>query len=374
MEPQNCTVAWTGDKLEIWAPTQNPEPGRKLVAKTFDVAPDNITIHLMRCGGGFGRRLANDYMVEAAAISKHAGMPIKLLWSREDDLRHSIYRPGGFHHLTAAVDDKGKLVAWQNHFVSFSRDGKFVSAGDCSSTEFPARFVPNYLLETSTMETLIPTGPMRAPRSNALSFVFQSFMDEVAHAAGRDPVEFQLEMLAAPGSHDGYDAARMSAVFKSVAERSAWGKRALPAGHALGIAHYYSHAGYFAEVVEVSVPQSGRPKVHQVWVVGDIGSQIINPSAAENQVQGAVIDGIGQALGLEITFDKGQTQQSNFGDYPLIRMAEAPPVDVHFILSAHPPTGLGEPALPPVIPALCNAIFAATGKRVRSLPIDLKTA
>jgi len=370
LEPQNCTARWDGDKLEIWTSTQNPEPGRQLVAKTLGVPAENISIHMMRCGGGFGRRLANDYMVEAAMIARKAKVPIKLLWSREDDMRHDMYRPGGYHALTAGLDSAGKLVAWKNHFVTFSRDGKVVNSGDCAPNEFPAHFVTNYELGVSMMETLIPTGPMRAPRSNALSFVFQSFLDELAHASGQDPVAFQLALLDQPGAHEGYDAPRMAAVVRAVAERSGWGGAKRAQGRALGFAQYYSHQGYFAEVVEASVSDSGRVKVHQVWVVGDVGSEIINPLNAENQVQGAVLDGIGQALGLEITFAKGRTKQSNFGEYPLIRMADAPPVDVHFLTSNHPPTGLGEPALPPVVPALCNAVFAATGKRIRSLPID----
>ena len=370
LEPQNCTARWTGDKLEIWTSTQNPEPGRQLIAKTLGIPAENIAIHMMRCGGGFGRRLSNDYMVEAATIARKANAPIKLLWSREDDMHHDMYRPGGYHTLKAGLDSSGKLVAWKVHFVTFSRDGKVVNSGDLAPTEFPAHFVPNLQLGSSMMETLIPTGPMRAPRSNALSYVFQSFLDELAHASGQDPVAFQLALLDQPGAHEGYDAPRMAAVVRAVAERSGWGKRKPAPGHALGFAQYYSHQGYFAEVVEASVADSGRVKVHKVWVVGDVGSQIINPLNAENQVQGAVLDGIGQALGLEITFKNGRTKQSNFGEYPLIRMADAPPVDVHFLLSNHPPTGLGEPALPPVVPALCNAVFAATGKRVRSLPID----
>ena len=379
LEPQNCTARWSADgKVELWAPSQNPEPGRQLVAKTLGVKPDDIAIHMMRCGGGFGRRLSNDYMVEAAAIARHAKLPIKLLWAREDDMRHDLYRPGGFHYLKGGVDASGKLVAWKNHFVSYGgADGKFISAADYAPTEFPARFIPNYQLDTSLIRTDVPTGPMRAPRSNALSFISQCFIDELAHAAGKDPLAFQIALLGEPhvfgekNSRDGYDSGRMLAVLKLVGERSGWGKRQLPPGHALGVAHYFSHLGYFAEVVEASVDgATGKPKVHKVWVVGDIGSQVINPSGAVNQVQGSVIDGISQALNARITFDKGRTQQSNFGEYPLIRMADAPPVDVHFLLSDNPPTGLGEPALPPVVPALCNAIFVATGKRIRRLPID----
>jgi isoquinoline 1-oxidoreductase beta subunit len=372
LEPQNCTARWEGDNLEIWASTQNPEPGRQLLAKTFGIVPDKIAIHMMRCGGGFGRRLSNDYMVEAAAIARKAKVPIKLVWSREDDMRHDLYRPGGYHYLKGGVDASGKLVAWKNHFVTFSRGGKPASSADCSSTEYPARFVPNFELGMSTMETLVPTGPLRAPRSNALSFVFQSFLDELAHASGQDPVQFQLGLLATPVTHDGYDASRATNVIKAVAERARWGRK-LPPNRGLGIAQHFSHSGYFAEVVEASVDKNGQVKVHQVWVVGDVGSQIINSSGAVNQVQGAVLDGLAQALGQEITFEDGRTKQSNFGEFNLMRIMDAPPVDVHFLMSDHPPTGLGEPALPPAIPALCNAIYAATNKRIRSLPINPKT-
>lgn len=371
LEPQNCTARWEGDKLEIWASTQNPDPGRQLCARTFGIPAANITIHMMRCGGGFGRRLSNDYMAEAAAIARQAKCPIKLVWSREDDMRHDLYRPGGYHHLKAAVDANGKLTAWRNHFVTFSRNGKTANSADCSASDFPARFVPNFELGVSTMETLIPTGPLRAPRSNALSFVSQSFIDELAHASGQDPVQFQLALLATPSKHDGYDSDRAAGVIKTVAQRAGWGRK-LPAGRGLGLAHYFSHQGYFAEVVEASVDKGGNVKVHKVWVVGDVGNQIINPSGAVNQVQGAVLDGLAQTLGQAITFKNGRTEQSNFGEFNLIRMMDAPPVDVHFLISDHPPTGLGEPALPPAPPALCNAIFAATGKRVRSLPIDPK--
>jgi isoquinoline 1-oxidoreductase beta subunit len=387
LEPQNCTANVTGDKVEIWAPTQMPEAGRAMVAGALGVAAEDVTIHLTRCGGGFGRRLANDYMVEAAMIAKLAGEPVKLVWNRRQDLQHDMYRAGGFHHFAAGLDAAGKLTAFRDHFVTYGaltyRAGDQPASGaDLSATEFPARFVPNLEYGFSVLPLGHPTGPMRAPGSNALAFVFESFMDELAEAAGKDPLDFRLELYGEPRVFDPlppmfgmaqppFDTGRVRGVLNRVAEVSDWSRRhELPQRTGKGLAFYNCHFGYFAEVVQVTVGADGRPKVDKVWVAGDIGSHVINPSGAENQVQGAALDGIGQALNLAITFEQGKVVQSNFHDYPLLRMSQAAPVEVHFVESDNPPTGLGEPSLPPAIPALCNAIYAATGKRVRSLPID----
>ncbi len=371
LEPQNCTARFEDGRLELWAPTQTPERGRSMAAQTLGIDERDITLHLTRIGGGFGRRLSNDYVVEAARIARELeGVPVKLLWTREDDMRHDFYRPAGFHRLEGGVDDSGRLVAWRNHFVSFGESGRFASSASVRDSEFPAGCVPNMVMGASLIPFGVPTGALRAPGSNALAFVYQSFLDELAHEAGVDPLRFRLDLLAAAGPDTAQDPARMRRVLEAVAEMSGWARQDLPRGVGMGLAFHYSHLGYVAEVVRATVSREGELTVDEVWAAVDIGRHIINPLNAENNAQGGVIEGISHALGQEITISGGRAEQSNFDEYPLLRMAQAPRVEVRFVESDHDPTGLGEPPVPPAIPALCNAIFAATGRRIRSLPIS----
>lgn len=376
LEPQNCTAWYRNGSIEVWTPTQAPQRCLSNVAETLRIEENKVTVHQTRAGGAFGRRLINDPACEAAAISRHINAPVKLQWTREDDMTHDLYRAGGFHSFSAGIGAAGDITGWQDHIITFSHDGeKPVIAGvpRQPSQAFPAQLLENFRLDVSMLPLKTLCGLWRAPESNTTAWATQSFVHELAFAAGRDHLEFLLELMGEPKWHPprnryGLDTGRAADVIKLAAEKAGWGKK-LPDNRGLGLAFYFSHAGYFAEVADVSVSASRRIKVHNVTVVGDIGP-IINLSGAENQCQGSVIDGLSAMLDLEITMENGRIDQTNFDAYPLLRLPDAPNVDVHFIESDNPPTGAGEPALPPLAPAVCNAIFAASGHRVRTLPIS----
>ena len=374
LEPQNCTAWYRDGRLEIWAPSQTPQWAIQNVANALGIPEQRITLHQTRIGGGFGRRLMNDSVCEAAAIAMEVGAPVKLQWAREDDMAHDFYRPGGFHALKGSLDGAGRLSGWEDHFITFTHDGRVpVSGGSIRGGEFPDGLAENYRMTQTMLPLATPTGPWRAPGSNAIAFAVQSFHHELALAAGRDHLEFLLETMGDPrwleeGNENALHTGRAAGVIRLAAERAGWG-RPLPPGRGLGLAFYFSHAGHFAEVADVSVDENRRLTVHRVTVAGDVGP-IVNLSGAENQCEGSVMDGLSTMLGQEITMENGRVQESNFHQYPLMRINNAPVVDVHFVDSDFPPTGLGEPALPPLAPAVCNAIHAATGHRVRTLPLS----
>lgn len=385
LEPHNCTALFRDGKLTLWAPAQQPDNGRKVTAQCLGLAEADITVHLTRIGGGFGRRLMSDYMAQAGAIAKAMpGVPVNLLHARADDIRQDFYRPAGWHEMRAGLDTTGRMVAFANHFVSFGpgEDPQFFA--NMAPFHQPEGLMDNVLMTHSVFPTLIPLGAMRAPTSNAHAFVFQSFLDEVARAGGRDLPALMHDLLRSDrivgeGDKPGetprtFNTVRARAVVDKVLAMAAWqpagpGKRPRRPGKGRGFAFYFCHRGYFAEVVDVTVGKDRAITVDKVWVAGDIGSQVVNPLNAQAQVRGSVLDGLSQALdGPRITIVDGVVQQGNFDDHPFARIDRLPEVEIAFVPSDAPPGGLGEPALPPVIPALGNAIFDATGTRHRSLP------
>ncbi|TNF87514.1 MAG: xanthine dehydrogenase family protein molybdopterin-binding subunit, partial [Gammaproteobacteria bacterium] len=315
----------------------------------------------------------SEYVCEATAISKRVRAPVKLTWTREDDIHHDFFRVGGFQNVKAAVDDNGSLVGFEHHFIGMSHDGRPTMGSWFRKTEFPMENIENAYAASTLMEIDTPCGPWRAPGSNVNAFVIQSFLNEVAVGAGRDYVEFLLEILGEPrwfeeGNIRSLNTGRAADVIKLAAEKGSWGKQ-MPAGSGQGFSFYFCHAAHVAELAEVRVTPDKQIIVDRVTVAIDVGP-IINMSGALSQVEGSVIDGLSTMLGQKITMEAGRIEQSNFDDYPVLRMPQSPIVDIHFIQSEYDPTGLGEPALPPLAPAVGNAVYAATGERVRSLPFS----
>lgn len=375
LEPQNSTAHYKTDgTLEIWSCSQIP--ALQNPALGAGIAPDKVTFHLVRAGGGFGRRLTSDYDVEVGKIARvvteeraKAGLPsvpVKLLWSREDDISHDQYRPGGYHYFKAGLDASGKLVAFRDFVAS--------TASVIPVNEFPRGFVANFSVHSANVEPFgIPTGALRAPGTNGVSFVMQGFVDEIAVAAGKDPLQYRLDMLANPVGEapGGFNAERARGVLEAVRDMSGWNNRgSLPKGTGKGVAFQFAHSGYVAYVVEAKVNDAKRIDIAKAWVAIDIGRQVVNPSEATNLVQGAFIEAMSHMMGWQITIDKGRVVQRNFNNYQPTRMTQAPDaVEVKFLATDYDPTGLGEPALPPAIPAITNAIFAATGVRLRAVPL-----
>jgi isoquinoline 1-oxidoreductase beta subunit len=367
MEPQNCTAfLHESGKMELWAPSQNPKSGRSLIAETLGIPEDKIHVNLTRIGGGFGRRLRNDFMVEAAWIAREVRRPVQLQWTREDDMRHDFYRPAGWHHFRAGLDGSGRMTAFDHHFVTFGKNGKTISGAGIPPNHYPAGLVPNFRLRQSIIESNVPTGPWRSPGHSAFCWAYQSFFDELALAAQRDPLEFRLDLLSRSYGKPPLDLDRTRGTLKLAAEKAGWGRK-LDANRGLGMAFHFDHGGFVSHVAEVAA-DGPRIRVEKVFSGVDIGP-VINMSGAKNQVEGCVVDALSTAQ-LEITFADGAAQQSNFDDYGLLRIRQAPEVECHFIQSDNPPSGLGEPPIAPATPAISNAIFAATGIRIRQLPFS----
>lgn len=375
LEPQCCVAQYHEDesRLELWAPTQTPQRAMTVAAKVLGLDEKKITVHQPRVGGGFGRRLMNDYVGEAAAIARRVGRPVKLQWMREDDMNNDFLRAGGIHALRAGLDVEGQITGWQNHFVTFSPDGERpVTGGDLKNDTDFVQLLEHTQLRRSMLPWRSPCGFWRAPGSSAVAFPLQSFLHELAIAANKDHRDFLLELLGEPrwldpNNRNALHTGRAAGVIRLATEKAGWGRQ-LPSGRALGLAFYFSHATHVAEVAEVSVDANKNITVHRVVVAVDAGP-IVNLSSAESQVQGSVVDGLSAMIGQKITHEAGRVREQNFDNYPLLRMPAAPEIEVHFIESDFIPSGLGEPALPPVAPAVCNAIFNASRQRVRSLPL-----
>jgi CO/xanthine dehydrogenase Mo-binding subunit len=376
MEPGNCTAHLQGSKCELWAPTQVPQDCRDSVAQALGLDPDQVKVNVTLMGGGFGRRLEHDYAVEAALVSKAIAGPVKVLWTREDDMRFSTYRPASLHQLRAVLDGAGWPVAFTHRIVAPSISGQKGQPGPNGvDPDLPdeAAFVyglPNVSLEYVLSETPVPLGWMRSVYALQVAFASESFIDELAAAAGKDPLEYRLHTLAKDQDIQfvatTWHTARMRGVLQLAAEKAGWGKP-LPAGRYRGIACFGCFASYMAEVVEISM-ENGAPRVHRVVAAVDCG-QVVNPSILEQQIPGGIVYALSNALRARITIDKGRVVQGNFDDYAPLRMEETPAVEVCAVPSTEAPTGIGEPSVPPLAPALCNAIYAATKKRIRALPI-----
>ncbi|HUI47038.1 MAG TPA: xanthine dehydrogenase family protein molybdopterin-binding subunit [Nitrospirota bacterium] len=372
MEPMNCTISVRPDSCDIWAPTQNQTGVRNLAVKLTGLKPDQIHVHTTFLGGGFGRRFETDYVEEALILSMSMGKPVKLLWKREEDMQHDLYRPMNLSKIQGAVDEQGRATAWSHKIVcpsifarvfpSMLKNG--IDTAAVEGLENMEYEIPNIAVEYVRIDTPVPVGFWRSVGSSHNAFTVESFIDELAHAAAKDPLEFRLGLLK---NHP-----QAKRVLETAAEKAGWGKP-LAKGEARGIAYHLSFGSYVAEVAEVSVDRgSGAIKVHKVTCAVDCGS-VVNPAIVSAQIMGGLTMGLSAALKEKIEIANGGIKSQNFGDYELLRMNEAPDVDVHIVKSSDKLGGIGEPGVPPIAPAVANAVFQATGARLRQLPMKPDT-
>ena len=382
MEPMNCTVHIRPDSAEAWVPTQAPQWAQDVIAGVSKLSKEKVTVHTTLMGGGFGRRYMGDFVMEAAQISKVTGKPVQVLWTREDDMQHDFYRPASFHRFSGAIDEKGAIAAWKHFQTSTSIDAMWSPKGaeTPENSEFAtAMFIPyqtpNYRVEYTLAKSGVPRAWWRSVEHSSSGFVVECFADELATAIGADPLEFRLRMIGDdrkipdftnPKEGKPLDTARLKSVLKLAAEKAGWGS-ALPKGVARGIAGYFSFDTYTAAVAEVTM-KDGMPRVQRLVYAVDCGRPV-NPEGIRAQVEGAAIYGLSAALHDAITIKGGRVVQSNFNDYQMPRITDAPKTEIHIVASKEEPTGIGEPGLPVVAASVCNAIFALTKKRVRRLPI-----
>lgn len=374
MEPMNATAHFKGDSVEIWAPTQAQSWNQHAVSQLTGLPPKAITIHTTYLGGGFGRRLESDFVLDAVEASRAAGnVPVKVVWTREDDLQHDFYRPASHNVLEAALDANGMPTAWRHRIVGTSiiqyfktfghflrKDGMDPTSAQGAGDYFPYD-IPNVLVDYVNNNPGVPSGFWRSVGNTQNGFLMESFIDELAHAAGKDPYQYRRQLMSKP------HAARLRDVLDLAAEKAGWGKP-LPSGVHRGIAAHFAYGGYCAQVAEVSVAKDGKVKVHRVVAAIDSG-WVVNPDGVAAQIEGGIFYGLTAALYGEITLKNGRVEQSNFHDYKIARMSEMPKVEVHILEGKGEQGGAGEPGTNPIAPAVTNAIFAATGKRIRKLPI-----
>lgn len=378
MEPINCLADVRRGRAEVWGPMQDPDGVRELTARVTGVPATAITVHMTRAGGGFGRRLMSDYGAEAAYLSKEMGAPVQVMWTREEDLSQDFYRPCAVHRLRAGLDTGGRVIAWDHRMANPSRyayaeNGQPPVVSELYADDFPAGFIPDFRLGYTHIPCGIPGGAWRSTLHSSNAFAVQSFVDELAHATGKDPLALRLELLGPPRRLDYkdyggpvFDTGRLAGVLRLVADKAGWGSPPA-AGRARGIAGHFTFGSYAAHVVEVARAADGF-RVERVVVALDCGL-VVNRSGAEAQVQGGVLDGLSAALYGGVTVEGGRVRETNFDRYRLTRMREAPRVETWFVSSEAPPSGLGEPPVPPVAPALAGAVFALTGERPRRLPL-----